>query len=535
MKLIYQHILSFLVIILTSTLIIGFSAINYEKSQAYQNNFARMEEYAANLSRLQWGDVKASADSNSAKGRNKFELPIGSEESQSQLNPFFLQKLTFVMRDEGVKIFMMDKDFSTTYPVGGYQLLKPAAQKLLKSGQVVRIKNDHGTDQQSLNPKLQGQAKLKSSQKQSSSGRKHLFATASYTWVIMPQFVKTATGSKKFVGAIMVGSQVKDVMQPVDMAKANLGRALVITFVVSLILSFILAYYQTGRIKRLSVAARQVASGDLTVQVPHRSSDEIDELAENFDEMVVSLKKSNEEIKAQEKRRDQFMQDVAHEMRTPLTTINGLLEGLAYDAIPEESIPQSSSLMQRETKRLIRLVNKNLDYERIRTGKSQLTKSKFNASVILGDLKQQMLQNAQKNGNVLEVDAPDEIMTYADQDRFKQIMVNLTQNAIQFTKNGKIVIKGWRVPHGSRFSVADNGIGMSPDQTKYIFERFYKADPARARYGGTGESGLGLSIVLSLIRQHGGEIKVDSELDKGSTFTITLYDQGFEKKYSDDN
>src|SRR5699024_1418519 len=138
-------------------------------------------------------------------------------------------------------------------------------------------------------------------------------------------------------------------------------------------LSFIISYYSTKRIKRLSRATQKVASGNFNVQIEHKDSDEIDQLAENFNKMVQALKQSNEEVKAQEERRDQFMADAAHEMRTPLTTINGILEGLQYDAIPEDSKPKSIALMQRETKRLIRLVNENLDYEKIRNRSEEHT------------------------------------------------------------------------------------------------------------------------------------------------------------------
>ena len=113
-------------------------------------------------------------------------------------------------------------------------------------------------------------------------------------------------------------------------------------------------------------------------------------------------------------------------------------------------------------------------------------------------------------------------------------MVNLVQNAIQFTHDGKIEISGKRFEHATELKVKDNGIGMSPEQTKYIFERFFKADPSRARLG-TGESGLGLSIVSSLIKQHGGKITVESEPDKGSTFIVTIYDQGYEQFITKEN
>lgn len=129
-------------------------------------------------------------------------------------------------------------------------------------------------------------------------------------------------------------------------------------------LSYILARYSVRRINRLRYATHSVANGDFDIQVDSNHKDEIDDLADDFNGMVNSLRTSNEEIKRQEKRRREFMADAAHEMRTPLTTINGILEGLAYDAIPEEDKGHSIELMQNETKRLIRLVNENLDYEK---------------------------------------------------------------------------------------------------------------------------------------------------------------------------
>ena len=127
---------------------------------------------------------------------------------------------------------------------------------------------------------------------------------------------------------------------------------------------------------------------------------------------------------------------------------------------------------------------------------------------------------------------PQQVEVYADKDRFTQIMVNLVQNALQFTENGKITISAKRIEHGAQFKIADTGIGMNKKQMKYIFERFYKADPSRAKIG-SGESGLGLSIVLSLIKQHGGKINVDSEPGKGATFTVTLYDKGYKEFIKD--
>lgn len=140
----------------------------------------------------------------------------------------------------------------------------------------------------------------------------------------------------------------------------------------------------------------------------------------------------------------------------------------------------------------------------------------------------QLQQNAKKANDKLIVECPENLPIYADRDRFTQIVVNLTQNAIQFTHDGKITLLGRRIDHAVQIQVKDNGIGMSKEQMKYIFERFFKADPSRARLG-TGESGLGLAIVYSLVKQHGGEISVESQPNKGATFTVIIYDNGYEK------
>ncbi len=159
MKLIYQHILSFLIVILTSVMIIGFSTINYQKEQAYQSNYTRLESYAENLSTLQLY---------SKKTQSKNSPPVFSAD--------FLQKFSFVMRDENLKLFLMDKNFKTTYPLGGYDILKKSAKSMLKKGKVVRIKDDHSSEQQDLAPKVRGRVKHYGLRKRSN----RLFAAESF-------------------------------------------------------------------------------------------------------------------------------------------------------------------------------------------------------------------------------------------------------------------------------------------------------------------------------------------------------------------
>lgn len=483
MKLIYQHMLSFLLIILTTVSIIGFSEINNTTQQSYEYNYRRMEDFAAALGTLATNDKKDGA---------------------AMLNPKFLNKLEFVLHSDRVYLSVFNAHGSQVYPQRNDKIkLTSHRLRQLKSGKKLRIKNNN--------------------EALSSLGYKKDACTG----VLIPWKDKG-----KFIGAMWLGVRIAQVERPVRIAKQNLFNALVSAIIVGLVLSLVLSYYSTNRIKKLSIATKKVTAGDFDAQTHYCGHDEISQLTDNFNQMVRTLKKSNQEVKEQEKRRDQFMADAAHEMRTPLTTINGILEGLQYDAIPDKAKPKSIALMSRETKRLIRLVNENLDYEKIRNNQINLVKTRFNARKTFDDVTMQLKQNAAKADDTIFITAPKNLPVYADKDRFTQIMVNLVQNAIQFTANGKIEISGYRIAYATVIMIKDNGIGMNQQQIKYAFERYFKADPSRSR-SGKGEYGLGLSIVSSLIKQHGGKISVQSAINQGAEFTIILFDQGYEQYLED--
>lgn len=346
------------------------------------------------------------------------------------------------------------------------------------------------------------------------------------TDIMRPYFYKG-----KLVAVVSIGSFVSDIQGTLQQIRNNLWIAFVISSLVALVLSYLLARSTTRRIDKMRLATHQIAQGNYDVHLEVKSKDELSDLSTDFNKMADSLQASQQEIKRQEERRRQFMADAAHEMRTPLTTINGLLEGLAYDAIPEEDKANSIKLMQNDTKRLIRLVNDNLDYEKIRTNQISMSRKVFNAADVLNNLQTQLDKKAATQGDQIEIETPATVMTYADYDRFVQILFNIIQNAIQFTENGTITVTGRQTDTGSEFSVQDTGIGMTEEQVKNIWERFYKADRSRmnTKYG---ESGLGLAIVHQLVDLHGGTIKVDSEYGKGTRFTIFFPDREHAKHQS---
>ena len=491
MKLIYQNMLSFLIVILTTLGIILYSVTSAATNWEYNRTYKSLESYAGNLEKIALKTDPKTGQIHNITGDN-------------------IRTVEQVLSERNVQFAIFDYNNNQVYPTPPTNVklhLKQSYWKKLKQGKTIR--NIQKSQNAEGNPRLRKDD------------------NRSYVYVLTPWFQ-----NGKLIAAVWAGSDVSELQTNIGEINSRLYFALLISLLAAILLSFILSRYQVDRINRLRGATKKVANNDFSVHIESKGRDELDDLADDFNQMVKSLEASDTEIKRQEQRRKEFMADASHEMRTPLTTINGLLEGLAYDAIPEESKGQSIQLMRNETKRLIRLVNENLDYEKIRTNQITMAKRVFDANKPLHDITSQLDKKAKTAGDELILKPYEgELKTYADYDRFVQVIFNIMQNAIQFTNNGKIFISGSRNEerHASVFIISDTGIGMSEDQVKNIWDRYYKADPSRKnrKYG---ESGLGLSIVHQLVENHGGEIEVKSKLNEGTTFTVTLFDEVYEHK-----
>lgn len=364
-------------------------------------------------------------------------------------------------------------------------------------------------------------AKLQNGERISLTRRERNFMNEnqSIVTVYLPLFNRVTGG---FSGFVAVASPISGIESDIHSIEKNLLITVLLSGALSVLISIGFANYLSRRIVRMQEATRAITSGNFDVRVEQLNRDEFDELAEDFNKMALSLKQSHEEINRQENLRRQFMMDVAHEMRTPLTTINGILEGLLHDMIPEKSRKRSLDLMQKETRRMIRMVNENLDYEKIRSNQIQLVKQEFSAKEALFSVKEQLQQKAASKGNTIHVAmSSPHIKVYADYDRFIQILVNLTTNAIQFTQNGEIALVAREEDGYTVIQVSDTGIGIEEKDIQDIWERFYKADISR-KNNKFGESGIGLAIVKSLVNSHGGTIEVKSRPGEGTTFTFRL-------------
>lgn len=339
------------------------------------------------------------------------------------------------------------------------------------------------------------------------------------TFVLLPYIHQ-----QQFLGGILLTSPIKGSRQVITQMNHYLVYTTAIALIIALLLSWIVSNFHVRRIKRLREATSLVAGGDYSVQIPSGNFDEISDLAKDFNLMVEKLNDSMAEIETLENRRRQFMADVSHELRTPLTTIRGIIEGMKNDMISEEEKAKGLSLASNETRRLIRLVNENLDYEKIRSNQIELHKQPIQLSELFEVIKEQLSDMAAEKNNRIEIHGDPAIIVEADYDRLTQVFINIAKNSIQFTENGTITLQGAIRENDVVIEISDTGIGIDPEDIEKIWSRFYKAIVSRTT-NPYGEFGLGLSIVKQLIKMHDGTIEVTSEKGNGTTFHITIPQQ----------
>lgn len=473
MKMFYQQFLAFFLMITITLLTLGMTFLGLSRSMFYQNTWDRLQDYAYAV-KTQAMDIRQGKDSKVVVDKKKLVI------TEQMLSGRHIKIRIYTEPD---KIIFPDSKKATTN-------ISSQCWDKLKKGQSVRAKT---SDSQGF---------FKGSNRQ-------------LTNIYEPYL--DIKGN--LMAVVSVGTVMNGIEENLGEIKQNLLYAFFTAVVLGTIVSFVLTHYFTNRITKIQRATRQVANGDFDVQIDTYHHDELDDLAEDFNLMTRSLKESQVEIERQEQRRHELMANAAHEMRTPLTTINGLLEGMAYGALPEEDQEQCINLMRKETTRLIRLVNENLDYEKSRSGELVLAKTNFDATSAINDVVSQLHKMAGDVGDRFIVKLPPLLNVYADKDRFIQIITNIGKNAVQFTRDGTITISGEKHGNDTMISIADTGIGMTDEEVSNMWERYYKADPSRkvAKYG---ESGIGMAIVHQLLQLHHAKVCVDSAPGKGTTFTL---------------
>ena len=331
---------------------------------------------------------------------------------------------------------------------------------------------------------------------------------------------------------------------PLYAALQRLGLILLAALGFAVFAGMFLAGRMVGPIQALRAGAARIGSGDLSQRIAIKTGDELEALANQFNDMAGRLQESYTglEKKVEERTREveeksrqlemasqhksQFLASMSHELRTPLNAIIGLTEMMVTNAarFGTEKAAEPLRRVHRAGSHLLGLINQVLDLSKIEAGKLELSPETVNLAPLIDEVIGTARQLAEQNKNRLVVESQENLGSLTvDPMRLRQILLNLLSNACKFTKQGEVTLRVRKVVDGRNwieFAVADTGIGMTPEQQAKLFEEFTQADSSTARqYGGTG---LGLAITRKLARMMGGDVTVTSEPGKGSVFTVRL-------------
>ena len=303
-----------------------------------------------------------------------------------------------------------------------------------------------------------------------------------------------------------------DIYQGFDNARHNsIIWALLVAAIASGVLSYWVARRITKPMLRIERVTQDFARGELNQRLPKSEIPELNRLSNSFNNMASSLQ-------GVEQRRRELIGDLTHELRTPLTIIHGYLEGITTETIA--ATPDVYERLMKETKRLQRLVNDLQELSKAEAGYLPIHLAPVNLYPLLSGLiekfEAQLLDKLH-----LSLDCPPTLpLVRADLDRLEQVLVNLLGNAVAYTEHGFVTLQAWQEKDRVWLAVKDTGVGIAPQDLLHVFERFWRSGSNSDRH--SRGSGIGLAISKRLVELQGGQIEVESELGKGTTFRFSL-------------
>ena len=284
-----------------------------------------------------------------------------------------------------------------------------------------------------------------------------------------------------------------------------------------IVLSGLLGWYMAGRalspVNSVAEAAHQITHSSLHTRIPMRNAgDELDRLIEAFNLMMTRLNRSFEQIR-------QFSTDVSHELRTPLTVARGQLEVALFTAQTLDQHREAMADALEGIDRLSNIVRALLLLSQSESGQLALQKGQLDLASVTRDLVDQHQIPAETQGVRLAADLPASAVIHADRTQIERMISNLLGNAIKYTPaGGRVTVRLTSEGDQVRLMVEDTGVGIAPDHLPHIFDRFYRVPSADPDKG----LGLGLSFVAWIVKAHGGTVEVESKLEHGTRFIVTL-------------
>lgn len=298
----------------------------------------------------------------------------------------------------------------------------------------------------------------------------------------------------------------------------NILKMFVFACLMAFSVGFIAVYFLTASLIKplhdMSEATKAYAEGDFGPRVKVKGDDELAELVRAFNKMASDLS-------LLESSRRSFVANVSHELKTPMTTIGGFIDGILDGTIPESQQKHYLSIVSDETKRLSRLVTAMLNMSKIEAGELKLKPKAFDISAEIFNVLlsfEQIIER--KHIEISGLDRLHSVTVTADEDMIHQVIYNLVDNAVKFTENGTISVFADDDENATLIKVVNTGAGISSEEREKIFERFYKVDKSRS-YDVKG-AGLGLYICKTIVEMHGGSIGCNSEEGKDTEFWFTI-------------
>lgn len=289
-----------------------------------------------------------------------------------------------------------------------------------------------------------------------------------------------------------------------------------LAFFLTALVSLVTSRKMTSPLMEMNRAAKEIAAGHFEKRVEITSEDELGQLAQSFNHMAESL----DQI---EKTRRAFIANISHDLRSPLTSIQGFLTAMMDGTIPPEKHEHYLHIVLEESQRLSRLVEGIVDMSRAQSSKIELDITTFDINDIIRECSVMMEpQLKEKNLQIVVSFAEKVSLVSADRDKIARVLQNLLNNAVKFSNQGDTIEVETTLSGKDKLlvSVKDHGVGISEQDQKYIFDRFYKADATR-NLDKSG-AGLGLSIVREFVQAHGETIGIKSKKGEGSTFVFSL-------------
>ncbi|MCX8132196.1 MAG: HAMP domain-containing histidine kinase [Clostridia bacterium] len=314
------------------------------------------------------------------------------------------------------------------------------------------------------------------------------------------------------VGALRFISSLRLVNEDVGRVESVFLMIGAIVIIISSIVSLLLSNSIIYPLKEVTQVAEKMAAGNFNVQSVKKNDDEIGKLSDTLNYMA-------DEIQKREQLKNEFISSVSHELRTPLTSIKGWAVTLKEGSLDDKEMLQDGlEIIEKEADRLTSMVEELLDFSRFVSGKIAMKKEKVNIKSIVEHVSKQLKPRADREKIEFVVSCEENLPDiYTDENRLKQVFINILDNSLKFTSaGGRVMFKAYIGENEMLFYISDNGCGISEEELPKVKEKFYKGKNSKSR------NGIGLSVCDEIIKLMNGSFEIRSELNKGTETFISL-------------